>query len=242
MKADNCLAIAVGPFRVCMLWYVLHKQLFWPVSVDRQFLLLLHVKDKSGVYYFFFFVSLIIMHAETLAFLIFILVLITASAAQSSDYSSSTLLKDSSLPGLKIGLAVSTSCSLAFALLYYFCVVPCQKRQIPSCPIISSPRQREPLQSDRPKLVTCDPIRPLHLESFEMPSAASDEVCPICLDSLENESVSKGECSHIAHTSCLLSWLAKAKDLTSMTCPVCRSTFSDSFKSSQTLETKRPEQ
>lgn len=178
------------------------------------------------------------MHAETLVFHIFTLALIPASAAQRSD-ASPTPLDDSPLPGLKIGLAVSTLCSIAFAILYIFCVVPCQKRQIQSCPEISSPRQREPLHIYLPNPVTHDPLRPLHLESCEMPSAACGEVCPICLDSLENENVSKGACSHIAHTSCLISWLAKAKDLNSMTCPVCRSTFVDAFKPSQALETKR---
>jgi Ring finger domain len=47
-----------------------------------------------------------------------------------------------------------------------------------------------------------------------------DDLCPICLCPLADETISVGHCLHVLHASCLHSWLAKRN-----TCPICRVSF-----------------
>lgn len=58
------------------------------------------------------------------------------------------------------------------------------------------------------------------LNSFDVADIQRDHPCPICLEKLCEEKVSLGPCLHLAHTSCLIEWLA-----TDATCPVCRVPF-----------------
>ena len=57
------------------------------------------------------------------------------------------------------------------------------------------------------------------LGSFCVNAKFQDEACPICLEPLQEELVSAGNCLHLAHTSCLKRWLARD---TLCACPVCR--------------------
>lgn len=52
--------------------------------------------------------------------------------------------------------------------------------------------------------------------------SSSDEMCGICLESMEDSEVSSGACSHMFHTSCVANWLAKDPK---RSCPMCREPF-----------------
>ncbi|PXF47784.1 hypothetical protein BWQ96_02466 [Gracilariopsis chorda] len=57
------------------------------------------------------------------------------------------------------------------------------------------------------------------LKIFEAGPSERQQACAICLEQLEEETVSAGQCLHLMHTNCLASWLRK--DINS-NCPVCR--------------------
>lgn len=65
-----------------------------------------------------------------------------------------------------------------------------------------------------------DRRRNIVLPSFKMDDHRADETCGICLDEFGESDVTAGECSHIFHTSCLSSWLAK--EISHRLCPLCR--------------------
>lgn len=56
-----------------------------------------------------------------------------------------------------------------------------------------------------------------------------EEVCPICLEPINIAPASAAACSHLMHVHCWRSWLCKDS---SFSCPVCRTSVLQSFKSS----------
>lgn len=66
---------------------------------------------------------------------------------------------------------------------------------------------------------------PEDLVSFEATGDDKSTACAICLEPLEQEPVSAGQCLHLMHTSCLKDWLVKDPKVA---CPVCRVSFTDS--------------
>ena len=55
----------------------------------------------------------------------------------------------------------------------------------------------------------------------------SSEVCPICLDNLNNNHIHKlSECNHTFHSNCLIVWLRNNSD-----CPLCRGTTNKEIRS-----------
>lgn len=70
-----------------------------------------------------------------------------------------------------------------------------------------------------------EPHKEIHLRSFQPDDENKKLPCPICLDPLETEPVSAGNCNHMMHTSCLRGWLAK--DVNSA-CPICRAPYDNS--------------
>lgn len=69
------------------------------------------------------------------------------------------------------------------------------------------------------------------IPSFLARDEDKHKTCVICLENLETEPVSAGECGHTMHTTCLKDWLAKDSRTA---CPVCRHTYesADSFRTS----------
>jgi Ring finger domain len=61
---------------------------------------------------------------------------------------------------------------------------------------------------------------PAEIASFTVHESKAGEQCPVCLGLLADEFVSVCPCSHMFHSSCLRSWLAKEE-----TCPICRVAF-----------------
>jgi Ring finger domain len=61
---------------------------------------------------------------------------------------------------------------------------------------------------------------PAEIASFIVHESKAGEQCPVCLGLLAEEFVSVCPCSHMFHSSCLRSWLAKKE-----TCPICRVAF-----------------
>lgn len=73
--------------------------------------------------------------------------------------------------------------------------------------------------------------RCVKLEGFDAPlDQVGDDCCAICLAPLVEQRVSKGSCSHLIHTACYNSWLAKDVN---RACPICRQSVDCSQSSSQ---------
>lgn len=68
------------------------------------------------------------------------------------------------------------------------------------------------------------------LKSFEV--GKSNLACGICLEELQSEGVSAGECVHVMHTRCLKGWLVKDKE---RGCPVCREVVEGSASREQVM-------
>ncbi|CAN8062703.1 unnamed protein product [Agarophyton chilense] len=83
---------------------------------------------------------------------------------------------------------------------------------------------RNELPRDPPNVMRRDSRAPTHFDAgtltkFEAANDEKHQSCAICLEQLQEEPVSAGQCLHLMHNNCLTSWLNKDA---SSNCPVCR--------------------